>query len=95
MANHDLTYSSASQVEWACGAPLSGRTIGHDDEISEAAGWRLAAIVHRLKRRYEWPILTQYTGPENRAAYKLEPGTDRTMLRYLPSALHLAQEGQA
>jgi hypothetical protein len=86
---HDLTYSDPSQVSWACAALLSGRTIGHHDEITEAKGWRLAAIVWRLKHRYGWPISTEYVGPENRACYKLEIGLDRTKLRLPPSAKDL------
>ncbi|WP_227751618.1 hypothetical protein [Tabrizicola oligotrophica] len=87
---HDLTFSDPSQVSWACEALLSGRTIGHSDEIIEAQGWRLAAIVHRLKHRYGWPISTEYVGPENRACYKLQPGADRAALRFPPSAKGLA-----
>lgn len=92
MAHHGF-YSSATQVEWACRALLSGRTIGHGDEISEAQGWRLAAIIHRLKRRYDWPIQTVYAGPENHAQYKLEPGCDRSRLRFPRSARHLSAGG--
>ncbi len=84
-------YSSESQIRWACAALLSGRTVGHNDEIAEAQGWRLAAIVWRLKRRYGWPISTEYVGPENRASYKLIPGTDRAKLAFPPSAKDLAK----
>ena len=86
---------SPSQVEWACAALLSGRTIGHSDEINEAQGWRLSAIVWRLKRKYGWPITTEYVGPENRASYKLQPGIDRAGLRFPRSAQGLAQGGAA
>ncbi len=58
-------------------ALLSGRTVGHNDEIAEAQGWRLAAIIWRLKKRYGRPISTEYVGPENRASYKLQPSADR------------------
>lgn len=88
---HDMTFSSPTQVFWTCAALLGGRTIGHDDEIAEVQGWRLAAIVWKLKHRYGWPILTEYTGPENRAAYKLQPGCDRSRLRFPPSARNLAE----
>lgn len=93
MASHQGFYSSATQVEWTCRALLSGRTIGHDDEIAEARGWRLSAIVWRLRHRYGWPISTDYVGPENLARYKLQPGCDRTRLRFPPSARHLSQGG--
>ena len=45
MIQHHGFYSGPTQVAWACRVLLSGRTIGHDDEIAEAKGWRLAAIV--------------------------------------------------
>lgn len=92
---HDLTFSEPSQVSWACEALLSGRTIGHCDEITEAQGWRLAAIVWRLKRKYGWPISTEYVGPENRACYKLQPGIDRAKLQFPPSAGALSKAGGA
>lgn len=95
MTNHDLTFSSPSQVSWTCAALLSGRTIGHHEEIAEAQGWRLSAIIWRLKRKYDWPILTVNTGPENHAEYKLEPGIDRSRLLFPPSARHLSQGGDA
>jgi hypothetical protein len=93
--SHDLFFSSATQVEWACRALLSGRTIGHDDEIAEARGWRLAAIVWRLRHRYGWPITAEYVGPENRACYKLHPDADRSRLRFPRSARALAPRGAA
>lgn len=93
MPTHEGFYSSTSQVSWTCNALLSGRSIGHDNEIAEAKGWRLSAIIHRLKRRYGWPILTEYSGPENHARYKLAPGTDRSKLEYPASARHLAERG--
>lgn len=92
---HEGFYSSDTQIEWACRAFLSGRTIGHDDEITEAKGWRLAAIVWRLKHRYGWPILAEYVGTENRASYKLAPDADRTRLRFPRSAQTLAGNGVA
>ncbi|GAB1381280.1 hypothetical protein [Pararhodobacter aggregans] len=88
-------YSSPTQVEWTCRALLSGRTIGHEDEIAEVQGHRLAAIIHRLKRNYGWPIDTAYIGPENRAAYKLALGCDRSRLRFPRSARHLSEGGAA
>lgn len=94
MTEHGF-YSSDTQVSWACAALLSGRTIGHDDEITEAKGWRLAAIVWRLKHRYGWPIWTEYVGPENRASYKLQPGIDRAALKLPPSARALMKAGAA
>ena len=94
MTSHDGFYSSATQVEWACRALLSGRTIGHDNEIAEANGWRLSAIIWRLKHKYGWPIVTEYTGPENHARYKLAVGIDRSRLRFPRSARHLSEGGK-
>ncbi|MFD0911039.1 hypothetical protein [Ruegeria arenilitoris] len=37
-------------------------------------GWRLGAIVHRLKSEYDWPIQAEYRGPENVAYYSMKPG---------------------
>lgn len=95
MSQHEGFYSSATQVEWTCRALLSGRTIGHRTEIAEAQGWRLSAIVWRLKNEYGWPIWTEYTGPENHAEYKLAVGCDRASLRFPPSARHLSKGGAA
>lgn len=95
MSQHQGFYSGPTQVAWACRVLLSGRTIGHDDEIAEAMGWRLAAIVWRLKNAYGWPIDTVYTGPENHARYKLRPGCDRSRLRFPRSARHLSDGGAA
>ena len=92
---HDRTYSSPTQVFWCCKALLDGRTISHRTEIREVNGWRLGAIVHRLKTKYHWPIVADYRGPENVAYYALPPGTDRTRLTFPPSAKALAQGGAA
>lgn len=84
-------YSSPTQVYWTCAALLEGREITHRDEIGEARGWRLAAICNRLKVQYGWPVQVRYAAPENIAHYSLRPGTDRTALRYPPSATALAK----
>ncbi|MEZ5723903.1 MAG: hypothetical protein R3E47_02255 [Paracoccaceae bacterium] len=86
----DDMYSSPTQVFWACDALMNGRTISHRTEIREVRGWRLGAIIHRLKRKYDWPILTDYRGPKNVAHYRLRPDTDLSRLRFPPSAKHLA-----
>lgn len=88
-------YSNPTQVFWTCKALIDGRVINHRTEIREAKGWRLGAIVHRLKTDYGWPILAEYRGPENIAHYRLAPGTDPARLRYPPSARRLAEEGGA
>lgn len=95
MSKHHGFYSGPTQIAWACDALLSGRTIGHDDEIGEVNGWRLAAIVWRLKNAYGWPVDTIYTGPENHARYKLALDCNRSNLRFPPSARHLGKGGVA
>jgi hypothetical protein len=82
----NLWYSGPSQIFWCCKALLDGRTISHRTEIREVRGWRLGAIVHRLRHRYGWPILVEYRGPENIAYYRLDPNCDRPKLRFPPSA---------
>lgn len=86
-------YSSPTQIYWACKALTEGRTVTHKTEIREAKGWRLAAIMERLRKRYGWPILTDYRGPDNVAHYRLEPGADLARLRFPPSAASLAEGG--
>ena len=88
-------YSSGTQVYWTCHALLNGRSISHKTEIREVKGWRLGAIVHKLKSRYGWPIETEYRGRENVAYYRLRPGFDRAALRFPPSASSLADGGEA
>lgn len=82
-------YSCDTQVSWACAALLSGRAIGHNAEIADARGWRSAAIVWRLMSKYSWPITTEDVGPENRACYRLVPGTDWAKLTLPLSARSL------
>ncbi|HRO53754.1 MAG TPA: hypothetical protein PK043_11390 [Alicycliphilus sp.] len=90
MASSDRLYSSRTQVFWTCQALLQSKSISTKSEIQAVKGWRLAAIVHRLKDDYGWPILTDYRGPENVAHYRLKPGTDIARLRFPPSAKSLA-----
>lgn len=95
MSKQERWYSTPTQVFWCCKALLDGREISHRTEIREVKGWRLAAICERLKKRYGWPILTDYRGPENVAYYRLSPGTDPAKLRFPPSARTLAEGGEA
>lgn len=90
MATSDRWYSNPSQVFWTCEALVRGRIISTRSEIRAVKGWRLAAIVHRLKSDYGWPIQTDYRGPENVAHYRLAQGTDPARLRFPPSARALA-----
>ena len=93
MTQSNNWYLNQSQVAWTCAALLSGRKISHRAEIREARGWRLGAIIHRLRRHYGWPIATEYRGPENVAFYSLPPDCDRSNLRFPRSARHLEPEG--
>lgn len=85
-------YSNETQVCWTCKALLDGRTISHVTEIREVRGWRLGAIIHRLKCEYAWPIQTRYRSPDNVAFYSLRPDADRAKLRFPRSARALASQ---
>lgn len=82
--------SNPTQVCWTCKALLNGRTISHKTEIREVSGWRLGAIVHRLRHDFGWPIETDYRGPDNVAYYRLKTGIKREALRFPKSAKALA-----
>ena len=88
-------YSGNTQVFWTCKALLDGRTISHKTEIREVRGWRLGAIIHRLKTDYHWPILVEYRGPENVAHYWLSKDAEIAALRFPASAKALGEMGGA
>ncbi len=92
MKHYGKWHSNPTQVYWTCKALVDGRTINHRTEIREVRGWRLGAIVHRLRHEFGWPILTEYRGPENIAHYRLKPNTDPTKLKLPQSARRLAAE---
>ncbi len=73
-------YSSETQIRWACLMLIKGREISHAHEIAEANGWRLGAIIHRLKKRFNWPIQARY-GERGIAYYRLAKGTDTEALK--------------
>jgi hypothetical protein len=85
-------HSNKTQVYWACKALITGRTINHMDEIGETKGWRLGAIVHNLRQKYNWPINTVYVGPENIAHYSLDKGCAWRHLKFPKSASALKSE---
>ncbi|SDI11663.1 hypothetical protein [Lutimaribacter saemankumensis] len=87
-------YSGATQVYWTCKALLEGRAISHKTEIREVRGWRLGAIIHRLRHEFGWPIVTEYRGPDHVAYYSLAPGSDKAALRFPRSARALAEGGE-
>lgn len=86
MTKSERWYSNLTQVAHACDALKRGRVLSHKTTIREVKGWRLGAIIHRLKSAYGWPIITELRGPENVAHYRLAPGTDVSSLRLPPSA---------
>lgn len=91
MSKHDLTFSSHKQTYWACAALLNGQAISHQDEIAQVQGWRLAAIISRLKKKYDWPIATEYLGPQRYARYNLVLDCDLSNLQFPRSAKRLAE----
>jgi hypothetical protein len=95
MMSSNQWYSGETQVYWTCKALMDGRTISHKTEIREVRGWRLGAIIHRLKTEYRWPILVEYRGPENIADYWLSKDADLRALRLPRSAKALGVEGDA
>lgn len=88
-------YSGTTQVYWVCKALIDGRTITHKTEIREVRGWRLGAIIHRLKTEFSWPIEVAYRGPENIAHYWLSKDADVCSLRFPRSAQALSDMGDA
>ena len=88
-------YSNKTQVFWTCEALLAGRAISHQTEIREVRGWRLGAMVHRLRHDYDWLIEAEYRGHEYIAFYRLNHDADRKKLRFLPSASMLNDEEAA
>lgn len=77
-------YSDNTQIRWACLELIKGREISHADEIAEARGWRLSAIIYNLRHKYKWPIETRYD--EGRIAhYMLSGGVDAEALKKPPS----------
>ena len=90
--NDDKWFSGQTQVFWTCKALLDGREISHQTEIKEIRGWRLGAIIHRLKGEFGWPIVAEYRKPDNVAFYSLKAGADRQALRLPPSAKALGEK---
>ena len=91
MTKQNKWFSGETQVYWTCKALLDGRTISQQTEIHEVRGWRLGAIVHRLRKEFKWPILAEYRGPENIAYYSLASDADCAKLRFPRSAKSLSE----
>jgi len=85
----DNMYSSAPQIAWACKALLEGRTINHATEFMECQGWRLSGIIHVLRKKHGWPIITELRGKGNIGHYFLETGLDIGKLELPRSAKRL------
>jgi hypothetical protein len=64
-------YSNQTQIQWACRELLQGKSISHASEFVAVHGWRLAAIIHQLRHRYGWPILTTFEGKNRIGHYSL------------------------
>ncbi len=64
-------YSNQTQIYFACRALVQGETLNHMDVIRGVRGWRLSAIVNTLRSDYDWPIVTEYRGPERIGHYHL------------------------
>ena len=89
----DRWYSNESQIRWACLELIKGREISHADEIAEARGWRLSAIIYRLRHHYKWPITTRYD--DNRIGhYRLSGDVDCEALKK-PRSFHEKEKGAA
>ncbi|WP_069298386.1 hypothetical protein [Neptunicoccus sediminis] len=82
-------YSQHTKIFWACKSLLAGRKISTGIEIRESQGWRLGAIVHRLRTEFGWPIEME-RGAGRVAYYSLAADTDKSKLRLPPSAKALA-----
>ncbi|MDA7423094.1 hypothetical protein [Thalassococcus lentus] len=76
--------SNQTQIFWTCKALAQGRVITHQDEIGKVNGWRLGAIIHKLRKQYHWSIATEYRGQENIAHYSLLVGCKRRTLAVPP-----------
>ena len=92
MAQANNNFSKQTSVFWACKALKEGRAISHKDEMDEIGAWRLGAIIHRLKREFEWPISVEYRGPEKVAYYSLGDLKDGQELRLPRSASALGTD---
>lgn len=89
---NDQWFSNPTQIYFACRALAQGQTLNHMDVIRGVRGWRLSAIVNTLRSEYDWPIVTEYRGPERIGHYHLSKSCDLTKLDFPPSARRLAAE---
>ena len=94
MHNNERWFSNPTNIYWTCDALCSGRILSTRNQIREVKGWRLAAVIEKLRSTYGWPIITEYRGPEKVAYYRLPAGTEVSKLAFPPSASRLATERQ-
>ncbi len=92
MRNSQHWHSSPTQIYWVCSNLIGGRTLTHKTEIREVKGWRLAAIIHKLKREYNWPIEDAFRGKDSIKHYWLDRGADTSSLSFPPSAVMLKDD---
>ncbi|HDY96308.1 hypothetical protein LCGC14_0153770 [marine sediment metagenome] len=78
-------YSHDKQVHWSCKTLVDQCETSHSPEIKEVSGWRLGAIIQRLKPDYGWPIKTRYHSSWNVAIASPPVETDRTDQCFPPS----------
>lgn len=84
-------YSKPTSVYMACKLLLEGQAISQITLMRSGHGWRLGAIIHRLKTEYAWPIHTTYSSPDHVAFYSLKADVDLTALCFPPSAKALGK----
>lgn len=73
-------YSDTSQIAWACHQLVQGEETSHACEFKAVEGWRLASVVHRLIKNFDWPILHR-DGEKNIRYYFLAPDTNIKLLK--------------
>lgn len=64
------TFSAETQTNHVRKRLLSGAEINHSMMIAEVEAHRTAAIIHYLKSKQNWPIVTRY-GHLGEAFYRL------------------------
>jgi len=73
-------YSDTTQIAWVCKQLVDGEKISHACEFMAVQGWRLAAIIHNLATKYEWPI-DHEDAKHGIRFYFLKMGTDKAKLK--------------
>lgn len=92
MTKQDRWFSGDTLVHWTCKALINRRAISHRTEIREIRGWRLGAIIHRLRWEFHWPIEADYKWSASVAHYRLVPRTEVASLKFTPSSADLGAD---